>query len=413
MDIFLSQKDWHRNFIKKPKRLKREFYMNINKLKTYLFSMLLFCPLFFVNVQGNIIRATVDIGSGATKLRVAEVDLKNHKIVNILESKVFAVPYQEDLANSPNGNFSRDVMDQGIKALEESKELAQKHHAEKVIAVATAAFRKAHNASDFISEIKEKTGIDVNIIDQQLEGELAFQAVSSQFGLNPKNLIVWDIGGGSFQLTAVDENGEFEIYRGHEASVPFKNYVIQKIQKQDISKVSTPNPLNFEQLLKAQGHALGLAQKVDEFFVEKIRDPSTEIVGVGNILGVQIAKMVNGDFLTKDRMITEVANLANKNDKDVGGGNFANVFVTNTILVLGFMEGLNIDKLKLADINPADGAFFYDSFWKVGQSNPPVEYAKQYNAPHNASSYEYSPAPRYNYSPTPRYNYSPNYCGCQ
>lgn len=312
----------------------------------------------------TVVRAAIDIGSGATKLRVAEVDLKTQKIVRILESQNFSIPYQEQLAKNKDGNFNREVMNQGIEALQQAKKIAQKYQAEKVISVATAAFRKAKNADNYIQEIKQKTGIDVNIIDQHLEGELAFQAVVSQFGMNPSDLVVWDIGGGSFQLTTVNTKGDFAIHRGLDASVPFKNYVIEEVKKQDSKLVTTPNPHTTEELLKAQLHAVKLTDKVDTLFKEKIAKPSTKIVGVGCILGMQVPKMIQDDSATRDQMIEAVANLVDKNDSDVGGGDFANVYVTNSILVLGFMEGLNINKVQLADINPADGAFFYDPFWK-------------------------------------------------
>lgn len=343
----------------------------------------------------TVVRAAIDIGSGATKLRVAEVDLKTQKIVKILESQNYTVPYQEQLANDKDGNFNRVVMDQGIEALQQAKTIAQKYQAEKVIAVATAAFRKAKNVDNYIVEIKKQTGIEVNVIDQHLEGELAFKAVVSQYGIDPSKLIVWDIGGGSFQLTTVNSQGKYDIYRGHDASVPFKNHVIEKVKNQNPQIVSTPNPHTTEELLKAQLHAVRLTKNIDNLFKEKIQQPSTQIVGVGNILGMQVPKMINDDTATLDQMIGAVANLVDKSDADVGGGDFANVYVTNSILVLGFMEGLNMQKIQLADINPADGAFFYDPFWKSTAFQPisTPQYTKQ-SQPQTKETFKYGACTR-------------------
>src|ERR1700722_2180174 len=63
------------------------------------------------------IRAALDIGSGATKLRVAEVDLENNRIVKVLESKSFTTPYQEKLSKSSDGLFDEEVMKIGLNAL--------------------------------------------------------------------------------------------------------------------------------------------------------------------------------------------------------------------------------------------------------------------------------------------------------
>lgn len=313
-----------------------------------------------------IVRAALDIGSGATKLRIAEIDLENNSIVKILETKSFPINYQESLSKSKENVFDKDVMDKGINALKESAEIAKKFGAEKVIAVATAAFRSAKNSEAYIQRIYSETGIEVNIIDQGLEGELAFKAVQSQFGVKPSNLVVWDIGGGSLQLTTVDHRGELVIYRGNEASIPFKNYVIEEILDQKISNVDTPNPLNIKEIMQASAHAQRLAQKVDDVIKEKIMNPKTVIVGVGNIFGYQVTSMFKQQKqFTRDSMVGAVANLAGKSDRDVGGGDFADVYVTNASLILGFMEGLEIYKMHISDINPADGAFFYSPFWKV------------------------------------------------
>ncbi len=311
------------------------------------------------------VRAALDIGSGATKLRVAEVDLETNKIVNILESKSFTTPYQEKLSKSPEGVFDNEAMDIGMNSLKESIEIAKKHGAEKVIAVATAAFRKAKNSEAFIQRIYDQTGIVVNVIDQGLEGELAFKAVQSQFGVQPSNLIVWDIGGGSLQLTTADHKGDLIIYRGNEASTPFKNFVIAEIQDKEINHINTPNPLNVKEIMQANAHAQRLAQKVDLVIKEKINAPQTIIVGVGNIFGYQLTSMFdNQKHFTRDGLVGAVANLAGKSDHDVGGGDFANVYVTNAALILGFMEGLDINHMQITDINPADGAFFYAPFWE-------------------------------------------------
>ena len=118
----------------------------------------------------TVIRAAIDIGSGATKLRVAEINLKTHKIDKILVNESFPVQYQEHLSKSSNNTFDDEVMKTGITAIEKSEQIAAKYHPQKVIAVATASFRKAANSQAFIDEIYKETGVHVYVIDQELEG---------------------------------------------------------------------------------------------------------------------------------------------------------------------------------------------------------------------------------------------------
>lgn len=327
----------------------------------------LLCMAFFLatTLYGeNVVRATVDIGSGATKLRVAEVNLKEHKIEKILATKTFSVQYQERLAASPTHEFDEQVMQSGLQALKQAADIAKEQGATQVIAVATQAFRKAHNAEEFMQRIYDETGIKVFVIDQDLEGELAFQATTSQLGIPAEKLLVWDIGGGSLQLTTVDKLGRYHIYRGTHASVPFKNHIIRWIQKKELEEGGTPNPLNISEAFKAQAHARSVASQVDALFKQKIQQPHTQVVGVGNIFGLQLYEMFGKkNTITRDELIEYVAELIHKSDEQVGGGPFANVYVSNTILVLGFMEQLGIEEMEIADINPADGAFFYAPFW--------------------------------------------------
>lgn len=313
----------------------------------------------------TVVRAAIDVGSGATKLRVAEVDLKSRKIVKILLNTQFTVGYQEDLAHSTDGKFSPEVMKTGLQAFKDAVKQANDLGAHKVVAIATAAFRKADNAENFIQEIHQQTGVDVYVIDQNLEGELAFEAANAALAVQSDNLVVWDVGGGSLQLTAKTPQGEYLIYRGHEASIPFKNFVIETIQQRNIKDYSSPNPLTKEEMTAAEEHARDLAKKVDPVFKEKIMKPATEIVGVGSLFAYGIHPLVdNHNPFTLEEYAQAVGKLMGKTDAELGGGDFVNVKVTNAILVLGFMQGLHIPHMQVIDVNNADGALLFERFWK-------------------------------------------------
>lgn len=315
--------------------------------------------------EETVIRAAIDIGSGATKLRIAEVNVKDQKIVKILADQAFTVSYQEQLEKSSTKSFDESIMQTGLDSLKKSMEIAKQHNVQKVIAVATAAFRKAANADAFIERIERETGIKIYIIDQDLEGKLAFEAALSQMEIAPADLIVWDIGGGSFQLTMQDGNGGYEIYRGHMASVPFKNLIIKEIQLKNPDQISTPNPMTLEEIHAATNHAKMIAEKVDHLFREKIQNPNTKIVGVGSVFAYGIGSLMKGEIpFTATQLSTRIDGLAGKTDSDRGGGDFASVSISNPILVLGFMQDLKIPQLNIIDVNNADGAFLYEPFWK-------------------------------------------------
>ena len=66
--------------------------------------------------------------------------------------------------------------------------------------IATCAVREAANGGDFCRRIKEELGIDVEVIDAELEAHLAFESVRRRFDLSGKNTVLADIGGGSTEI---------------------------------------------------------------------------------------------------------------------------------------------------------------------------------------------------------------------
>jgi exopolyphosphatase / guanosine-5'-triphosphate,3'-diphosphate pyrophosphatase len=343
----------------------------ILKIAVVLFFSIASCSFsaFCQESPERVVRAAIDIGSGATKLKVAEVNVKSQKIEKVLVDESFAVQYQEALEKSSEATFSEEVLKTGLEALKKSREIAQKFNAEKVIAVATASFRKAANAESFIEKIQRETGIEVHIIDQNLEGILGFQATAAQLDTDPKNVIVWDIGGGSYQLSALDDREEVMVYRGSDASIPFKNHVIEFIKKKDPNRETTPNPLTERQLHEAQCCAHHISKKVDALFKKKISDPETKVVGIGNIFAYGIYPLVGkkSSFSQKE-LFEKVRHFEGKTDSDLGKNDYVNVAVTNPILVLGFMQTLGIYEMDILNVNNADGALLYSPFWQPSRS---------------------------------------------
>jgi exopolyphosphatase/guanosine-5'-triphosphate,3'-diphosphate pyrophosphatase len=257
-------------------------------------------------------------------------------------------------------------MQQGISAIKALKLYADEYQVKKVVAVATAAFRKASNAQEFANQIHEKTGVQVRIINQDEEGILAFRGALALTSVAPNNAIVWDIGGGSMQLTTLSNEGTYLVEKGKTASVPFKNYVIENIQHKDLSKVQTPNPMTREEIQAAIQYADTLAQSsTDAFIKTKIGNETTRILAVGNLFNIGIKDMVKSKHLKWDDLDKATLLWAGKTDAELPGkGAIAESGVTNAAMVLGYMQGLHIKQLDMVDVNNADGALTYPPYWQ-------------------------------------------------
>jgi len=316
----------------------------------------------------TVIRAALDIGSGATKLRVAEIDLNENKIVRTLVDEQRTVSYQHALSQSGEMRFDEKTMQKGIQSILELKKLAMENQAQKVIGIATAAFRKAVNGEEFIQRINEETGVPVTIVDQEMEGELGFLAVEASIPVDENTMVVWDIGGGSLQLTMLGPDKKMMIYRGHEASIPFRNYVIQNLQGRDIKDYATPNPMTLDEMDEAEKHARLLARNVDQLFKDRLVNPKTKVYGIGSIFSRGIEPLVIKNPFTAKDLGDVTVGLVGMSDEDLGGGDFANVLVTNSLLVIGYMQELQIKEVQVVDVNIADGAFFFKPFWENEQA---------------------------------------------
>lgn len=308
------------------------------------------------------IRAALDIGSGATNLKVAKVDLNTDKIISQIFEQSILVPYQKYLEQSPNNTFDQEVMDQGIKAIQTLKEVADGYKAKKVVAIATAAFRKADNAKEFAQEVERTTGVRVRIIDQDEEGILAFRGALAITPVEADKAIVWDIGGGSMQLTTLTNEGTYFVEKGKTASIPFKNAIIENIEHKDLKATASPNPMNENTIREALLYAGQLSQLTDPYIQEKIKLPTTQILAVGSLFNYGILPLVDEKKATQDNLEKAIMKMANKTDQELSG--LAEVAVSNPVLVLGYMKGLEIPKVTILSINNADGALTYPAYWE-------------------------------------------------
>jgi exopolyphosphatase/guanosine-5'-triphosphate,3'-diphosphate pyrophosphatase len=68
-------------------------------------------------------------------------------------------------------------------------------------AVGTAGLRMARNSDAFVEAVRERTGIEVEIISGDEEARLAYLAVTSEMQLGDGSLVLFDTGGGSSQFT--------------------------------------------------------------------------------------------------------------------------------------------------------------------------------------------------------------------
>ena len=96
-----------------------------------------------------------------------------------------------------------------LKAVQKACDAAQQQGCDEVMALVTSAIREAVNGLEVLERVRERTGVDLQVLSGEDEARLTFLAVRRWFGWSAGRLLVFDIGGGSLELAAgLDEEPE-------------------------------------------------------------------------------------------------------------------------------------------------------------------------------------------------------------
>ena len=144
--------------------------------------------------------AVIDVGTNSIKFHVGTFEPTGmpQTVVDRAEVTRLGEGMEAD------GAIQLPALERAIAAIEGMVEEAKQKQARAVAAVATEALRKATNRDDVVREIKERTGVAVEVVPGAEEGRLAYLAVKAGVGLVNGPLVVFDTGGGSSQFTFGD-----------------------------------------------------------------------------------------------------------------------------------------------------------------------------------------------------------------
>ncbi len=308
-------------------------------------------------------RAAIDIGSGGTKVAIADVDRDTNQIVHVLFEKSFSVPYQASLDKSEDGTFDAETRSLGVHTFKEIKEIANQHQVQKIKAIATSAFRKANNASAYVKEVEQQTGISIHVIPQREEGEIAFFSALATGEFDPSEVVVWDIGTGSMQITTLNSEGEMIVYMGERmGSVAFVSYIIDTIQDHDLDVTETPNPMSEVDVKQADRYARAFGRKAYPIIKQKIKQQK-RLIGIGRLFYYSIRPLAAKEgVITRKGLRSYISSALDKTDEELNNP-YAKVDVSNCILALAIMKALHIQEILPVKTTTTRGMLVYPSYW--------------------------------------------------
>lgn len=140
----------------------------------------------------------VDVGSNTVHLLVLDAHPGAHPM------PAFSHKAELRLAEhlTDNGSIAAGGVEALCRFVSEAVQTAEDKGVEDVMAFATSAVREAPNGAEVLDTVRERTGVDLQVLSGRDEARLTFLAVRRWFGWSSGRLLVLDIGGGSLEIAA-------------------------------------------------------------------------------------------------------------------------------------------------------------------------------------------------------------------
>lgn len=203
--------------------------------------------------------AIIDLGSNTARLVIVNMFADGHYMV--VDELKESVRLGQDMDR--DGFLKPQRIAETIKTLKMFKRLCDASGVERIIAVGTAAVRRAKNQRSFLDEIQVSCNITIRVLSEEEEALLVYRGVINSMDI-PKGLIL-EIGGGSTKIIYYNRRNVL----GY-ASLPFGAVTLTDLFASD----ATPQES---------------AAHIEEFFTEQLKkvewlhdlDPEVQMIGVG------------------------------------------------------------------------------------------------------------------------------------
>ena len=251
--------------------------------------------------------AIIDLGSNTARLLI--VDVKENGQFYIIDQLKEAPRLGEGMER--DGFLKPARIHDTINTLKMFRKLCDVNGIERIIAVATAAVRRAKNQRSFLDEVSATCGIKLRVLSAQEEALYVYRGVINTMDI-PKGIIL-EIGGGSTKIVYYNRRNLLNF-----VTLPFGAITLTELFAND--------GLSPEEQ----------AKKIEEFFTDQLSridwlksvDPEAQLIGVG------------GSFRNLCRMtkIMKKYPLKNIHGYTINDNDFEHVY--------SILKGLDLDRKK-------------------------------------------------------------------
>lgn len=141
--------------------------------------------------------AAIDIGSNAIRFQVSSI-LESDKRILLKKMEYVRFPLRLGHDVFATGRISDRSLARFKKLMHAFKLLLELYEVDDYMFCATSAMRESENGKELVNDVKAELGLDIQIIDGNIEADLVNKAIGSY--LTDSTYIHIDVGGGSTEL---------------------------------------------------------------------------------------------------------------------------------------------------------------------------------------------------------------------
>lgn len=147
--------------------------------------------------------AIIDLGTNTFNLLIADV-LGTEKYDIVHKSKI---PVKLGQGGIDKQIITDDAFERGMNALKKHKRTIESYKVNEYRALATSAIRSSTNGYEFVKQVKEQIGLNIEVIDGDKEAQLIYHGVRQVVEFRESYDLIMDIGGGSTEFVIANKNG--------------------------------------------------------------------------------------------------------------------------------------------------------------------------------------------------------------
>lgn len=141
----------------------------------------------------------LDLGTNNCRLLLARPSRRGFRVVD-----AFSRIIRLGEGVSQSGRLSDHAMSRTFDALKICAGKLDRHHVRRTRMVATQACRIADNGQQFIAEVRDRFGLDIEVLTPEIEARLAVSGCATLIDPSADYVLVFDIGGGSSEIIWLD-----------------------------------------------------------------------------------------------------------------------------------------------------------------------------------------------------------------